>query len=348
MIIYLRILLLPFSLIYSFIIFLRNFLFDKGFFKSYKINKPVISIGNITTGGTGKSPFTIFLAKYFFKMNLKPAIVSRGYKRKSNEIETVFDGTKITSTLSKCGDEPLMMANDLSLTHTNFFIVTGSNRVKTSNFVTDKFNPDVIILDDAYQHRKIKRNLDIVLIDAEEMINNKLFSTTILPAGNLRENFGNLAGADIIIQNNKFNNYEKLGKLKKFGKDILRLNYLVKGFYDINNNPYEINGKNIRAFAGIAKPESFFSELKKYNPNKLDLMTFKDHYNYSTDDISKISENVAKQTFIITTEKDFIKIKYFDAFLKYFNVLFMKIELILEESDKLFNIIEDKILTKNN
>ncbi|MCX6164474.1 MAG: tetraacyldisaccharide 4'-kinase, partial [Ignavibacteriae bacterium] len=188
-------------------------MYDIGIFTSHKISKPVISIGNISTGGTGKSPFTIFLADYFIENNLKPAIVSRGYKRKSNNIETVFDGTVITSTLDKCGDEPLMMASSLSLTHKDFFVVSGSNRIETSNFVINKFNPDVIILDDAYQHRKIRRDMDIVLIDAEDMNKNNLLNSFVIPAGNLRENFGNLAGADIIIQNNKFNNFKTLEML---------------------------------------------------------------------------------------------------------------------------------------
>jgi tetraacyldisaccharide 4'-kinase len=324
--------------------YFRNLLYNIGIFKSHKISKPVISIGNISTGGTGKSPFTIFLTNYFIENNLKPAIISRGYKRESNNIETVFDGSVITSTLEKCGDEPLMMANSLSLLNKEFFIVTGSDRVKTSDFVINKFNPDVIILDDAYQHRKIKRDLDIVLIDAEDMNKNNFSNSIVLPAGNLRENFGNLAGADIIIQNNKFNNFKTLDKLKKFGKDVFILSYRVKGFFDLYNKEFDITGKNICAFAGIAKPDSFFTEFKKYNCHLVDLISFKDHHSYSLEDISKMTLNTSKETFFITTEKDFVKIHNFKDFLKYFNVLFMKIELILEESDKFFTIIKEKFL----
>lgn len=345
---FLRILLIPFSLLFFLFIYLRNLLFDKGIYKSLKISKPVISIGNISTGGTGKSPFTIFLAKYFIDNNLKPAIISRGYKRKSNKIETVFDGSVITSALDECGDEPLMMANSLSIFNKEFYIVTGSDRVKTSDFVINKFKPDIVILDDAYQHRKIRRDIDIVLIDAEDMIKNRFSNSIVLPAGNLRENFGNLKGADMIIQNNKFNNFKILDKLKKFGKNVFILSYRIKGFFDINNKQFDIDGKNVCAFAGIAKPDSFFKEFKKYNCNIVDLISFRDHHNYSLDDVSRMTKNTSKETFFITTEKDFVKIKYYNNFLKNFNVLFMKIELNLEESDKFFAVIKDKILGINN
>ena len=343
MINFLRIFLIPFSLIYLLIIYIRNHFYNIGILKSHKISKPIISIGNISTGGTGKSPFTVFLANYFIVNNLKPAIVSRGYKRESNNIETVFDGSVINSTLDKCGDEPLMMANSLSLLNKEFFIVTGSDRVKTSDFVINKFNPDVIILDDAYQHRRIKRDVDIVLIDAEDMNKNKFLNSIVLPAGNLRENFGNLAGADIIIQNNKFGNFKILDKLKKFEKDVFILNYRVKGFFDLYNKEFDISGKDVCAFAGIAKPDSFFSKFRNYDCNIVDLISFRDHHNYSLDDISRLTQNTSKETFFITTEKDFVKIKNFSTFVKNFNVLFMKIELILEESDKFFDIIKDNI-----
>jgi tetraacyldisaccharide 4'-kinase len=346
MLIFLRILLIPISLIYFIIIYIRNLFYNNNIFKSYKISKPVISVGNISTGGTGKSPFVIFLAKYLLENNFNPAIVSRGYKRKSNAIETVFNGSEITSTVDKSGDEPLMIANSLSVNYKNFYVATGSNRVETSNYIIDKHNPDVVILDDTFQHRRIKRNLDIVLIDADEMYNNKIAGSIVIPSGNLRENLKNLERADIIIQNNKFCDFKILKILKKYNKKIFVLNYYIKGFYDINNVEHDINRKDIRAFAGIAKPDSFFNKIREYNCNLIDSITFKDHHNYNADDISRITLKASKETIFITTEKDFIKIKEFNNFVKYFNVLFMKIELNLKESDRFFalvkNILENK------
>ncbi len=345
MINFLRILLLPISLIYLSAISLRNFFYDKGIFKSHKISKPVISIGNISTGGTGKSPFTVFLTEYFIHNNIIPAVISRGYKGKSKNIEIVFDGSEITSEHEKCGDEPLMIANILSLCKKKFFVAKGSDRVKTAEFVIDKFNPDVLILDDAYQHRKIKRDLDIVLIDAEEFIDDRFLHSVVLPAGNLREY--NMRRANIIIQNNKFKNFEKIDKLEKFTGEVFMLSYKVAGFFDLNNISYEIDGKDVRAFAGIAKPQPFFDELKKYNCNIIDAILFRDHHNYTIKDILKIKSKATKDNIFITTEKDFIKIKCFHDFLKYFNVLFMKIELNLENSDKFFEIVKDELKKYN-
>lgn len=341
-----RILLLPISLIYLSAISLRNFFYDKGIFKSHKISKPVISIGNISTGGTGKSPFTVFLTEYCIHNNIIPAVISRGYKGISKNIEIVFNGSEITSEFKKCGDEPLMIASTLSLYKNKFFVATGSDRVKTAEFVINKFNPDVLILDDAYQHRKIIRDLDIVLIDAEEFVNNRFLHSAVLPAGNLREY--NLRRANIIIQNNKFKNFEKIEKLEKFTGEVFMLNYKVTGFCDINNISYEINGKDVCAFAGIAKPQTFFDELKKFNCNIIDAISFRDHHNYSIQDILKIKAKATKDNIFITTAKDFIKIKYFNDFLKYFNVLFMKIELNLEKSDKLFAIVKDELKKYNH
>jgi tetraacyldisaccharide 4'-kinase len=344
MIIFLRILLFPFSVLYSLITFIRNFFYNTGIFKSHKVSKPVISIGNISTGGTGKSPFTLFLSKYYLDKNIKPAIISRGYKRKSKDIEIIFDGKNISLPYEKSGDEPLMMANSLFPLYSNFCIAVGSERVETSNFIIEKFNPDLVILDDAFQHRKIKRELDIVLIDANEMIKNKFPNSFILPTGNLRECFTNLSRADIIIQNNKFLNQPQIDKLNKFGKKVFTLNYSVKGFYNLDNIEFDIKGKSVCAFAGIAKPDSFFNIFKQYDCKLTDTIIFPDHYNYSIDDIPGITSKKSPNTIFITTEKDFVKIKHFEDFLKNFNVLFMKIELNLNKQEEFLKFLNNKII----
>jgi len=340
-----RILLLPFSALYCIIISARNFFYNHNIFKSHKISVPVISIGNITTGGTGKSPFTVFIAEYFIKNGLKPAIISRGYKRESDSIEIVFDGNKTIGNPDKCGDEPIMMANRLSAFLNNFFIITGSDRVAAAEFAIDKFNPDLIILDDAFQHRKIKRDLDIVLIDSEDFLNNKFNNLFVLPSGNLRENIRNLKRADIIILNDKFCDKEKPVYFDKFEKEIFRIGYYIKGFFDKNITASNINDKNIIAFAGIAKPDSFFDRINSFGCKSVRTISFKDHYKYTEKDIKQLCSIAGEETVFVTTEKDFVKIKEFDEFLKYFSVLFMKIELNLKEESKFFGRL--KCITKD-
>jgi tetraacyldisaccharide 4'-kinase len=336
-----RILLIPFSILYSFIILLRNFFYSRNIFKIHTVSIPVISVGNISTGGTGKSPFVIFLSEYFMGLGKKPAIISRGYKGKSDKEEIVFDGKNIVCTSDKCGDEPMMIAESLSHLKKEFYLSTGSNRAETAKNIINKFNTDVFILDDAFQHRRIHRNVDVVLVDAEEMGKNKFANTFPLPAGNLRECFYNLKRADIIIQNNKFSDFEILKKLNKFNKDIFILKYSVKGFYNINSEEFSIKGKDVCAFAGIAKRFSFFNNLKD-KCNLTNKISFGDHHSYTSKDIELITKNASKDTIFITTEKDFVKIKEFKDFIKDFNVLFMKIELNLSESEKFFTLIQNK------
>ncbi len=173
----LRIFLLPVSALYSIIIYVRNKFYDKGFLKSEKILKPVISIGNVSTGGTGKTPFTIFIAQYFLRKGKKVGIVSRGHNRKSTDMVVVCDGEIINDDIRKSGDELILISNELIKYYKgDFFVAAGTNRVETSNFLINKFNPDIILLDDAFQHRKIQRDLDIVLIDTEDFNENKFLN----------------------------------------------------------------------------------------------------------------------------------------------------------------------------
>jgi tetraacyldisaccharide 4'-kinase len=338
-----RILLIPLSVIYSFIISARNFFYNKSIFKTHTVSGPVISVGNISAGGTGKSPFVIFISDFFIKQGKKPAIISRGYKRESGKDEIVFDGKNISCTLDKCGDEPMMIAENLSRLNKEFFLVTGRDRVRTAKNVINNFKPGIIILDDAFQHRRIHRDIDIVLVDAEEMIHNKFAGSLILPSGNLRECMHNISRADIIIQNNKFDNFELLNNLIKYNKEIFTLNYSVKGFFDINGKEFKIEGKEVLAFAGIARPSSFFGYFEKLNCNIVDTIAFSDHHNYSLDDIARIKNKALKGAIFITTEKDFVKIKEFKDFINDFNVLFLKIELILKDSDRFFALIQNKL-----
>lgn len=346
MIIPIRILLLPFSLLYFIIISLRNLFYRISLLKSHSAGKPVISVGNISTGGTGKSPFTVYLAEMLMNKGFRPAVISRGYKRESGDIETAFDGNKITGTIEKCGDEPMMMACRLSANHKNFYILSGNSRTETAEFAIKNYNPDILILDDAFQHRKIRRNSDIVLIDNANFQTERFINSFILPLGNLRECLYSLKRADILILNNKFNDEIKSGYFNKFGKDIFELNYYVKGFFDLNNREISIENTDAVLFAGIANPESFFGKVKSYNCNIVNAYSFKDHYKYTQRDIDFLIQNKSKEIIFITTEKDFVKIREFKDFLEYFRVLFMKIELNLKDEERFFGLIEKIAVNK--
>jgi len=345
MILLLRILLIPFSFLFYIITAFRNFFYSSGIFKSQKAGKPVISIGNLSAGGTGKSPFTILTAKLLISKGFRPAIISRGYKRNSEDIEIVYDGGKLTGNTERCGDEPVMIAENLSVKNKNFYVIAGSDRIKTAQFAIERFNPDVIILDDGFQHRKIKRDTDIVLLDTEDIKRNKFYNFFVLPSGNLRESRNGLKRADIIILNKKFCDYIPDYKFSERCK-VFSMEYIVKGFFDKSGFEQKIGNRNVIAFAGIANPGSFFDEIGKFNLKIKNKVRFNDHHNYTDSDIMKFKSMAAENDVFITTEKDFVKIRQFKDFTDYFNVLFMKIELNLEGINDYGNLILEKITDK--
>ena len=342
MINYIRLLLIPFSIIYGIATVLRNFLYNLNLLKVTRVDVPVIAIGNISTGGTGKSPFVIFLAEYFLAHNKKVSIISRGYKSNNNKITIVSDGNKMLCNIDECGDEPFMIAESLMNYRKDFSVIAYKNRIKASKFAIEKFKPDVIILDDTFQHRKIFRDLDIVIIDSYEFLHNKMMNMLLLPAGNLREIYNGLKRADIIIQNNKFNKLNELSKFTKYNRNRLQACYEIVGFLNKNSEKVDIKNKSIIAFAGIAKPDSFFNILEHNNYILKDKITFADHHNYSDNDYKKIIHNYSENDIFVTTEKDFVKIKMNTDFISKYDIYFLKIRLKLDFMEYL-----EKIINKN-
>jgi len=181
-------LLYPFSLIFKLITWIRNRLYDKNIFRSLKANQcKIISVGNISVGGTGKTPVIRFLADYLKEMGFKVAILSRGYRRKSKGTIIVSDGNETLANLQQAGDEPYLLARQLD----SIPVIVEADRYKGARFIQDNFQPDVILLDDAFQHRRLHRDLDIVLVDASVGFGRGF----LLPAGFLREPISSLKRA---------------------------------------------------------------------------------------------------------------------------------------------------------
>ena len=184
-------LLFPLALFYWGIIYWRNLFYSAGFFISKKLPTKVISVGNITTGGTGKTPAVIFLTKALSEKGIKCAILSRGYGRKTVGTMLVTDGETSVANWQNFGDEPSLMAKSLP----GIPIVVDSKRHRGGTFLVEKFKPEVIILDDAFQHRRIQRDLDIVLINGQD----KRSDHKLVPFGLLREPHSSLKRADVLI-----------------------------------------------------------------------------------------------------------------------------------------------------
>ena len=334
----LRILLLPFTAIYYIIIYIRNKFYDIGLFKTYSPGVPVISVGNISTGGTGKTPTVILLAEQLINANKRIAVISRGYKRKTNKSLLVFDGAKILCGPDECGDEVYMIAEYFK-NQKNVIIAVGNDKYETAKYITAKFKPDVIILDDAFQHRKIARNIDLVLLDMNDIYKNKFSNSYVLPAGNLREGLRNLNRADIILKNFKFDISKESKDFDNYCNEIYNINY---HYHSINSDKAEniIIDKPLIAFCGIAKPDSFFLALEDKGFRIKEKISFKDHFEYEKSDIENLIKYYSDDISFITTEKDFIKIKHFREFTDKYPVYYLKISVYFEKGfDKFQNTI---------
>ena len=296
------------GIFYNSVVRLRNKMYDKKLLRTYNSKSFVISIGNLTTGGAGKTPVTLETAKYYLSLNKKVAVLSRGYggqidNRKPNLIS---DGSGALFTAALAGDEPVWLSNNAK----GAYVVTCSNRIKAEKFVKEKYNPDIIILDDGFQHRKMKRDIDIVLIDAKKKFGNGY----TLPAGPLREEIKNIKRADKVVVVNK--NFDSKNALKycdylkkKFKKDTYLCKIVPEYAYNILTDEELPLGTKIMAFSAIAQNDSFYRFLKRDYKLKA-VLEFDDHHNYEKDDISKIihfaqDENIDS---VITTEKDAVKL----------------------------------------
>lgn len=296
------------GIFYSLAIKLRNQLYDKKLLPAYTSKSYVVSIGNLTTGGVGKTPVTLEVAKHFLSLNKKVAILSRGYgaKLSNKEPNLISDGSGALYTATKAGDEPVWLGDNCR----GAYVVTCSSRIKAEKFIKEKYNPDVIILDDGFQHRKMKRDLDIVLVDSKNKFGNKF----ILPAGPLREDLGNIKRAHkVIVVNKGYDDKEALKYCdylkKKFQKDTYLCKIVPDYAYNVLTGTPLSKDTRIMAFSAIGQPAGFYEFLKN-DYRLVAVMDFEDHHSYEQEDISKIihfaqEENI---TSIVTTEKDAVKL----------------------------------------
>ncbi len=293
-----------FSFFYNIITSIRNFLYDKNILKSVKVNAFVISVGNLTTGGVGKTPLVAEIAKYFQAKNKRVAVISRGYggKLSNKQVNVISNGIEIFYSAQQAGDEPYWLAQNLK----NTCILTCSNRVKAAKYAIQNMGIEVIILDDGFQHRKIQRDLNLVLIDSQKLLGNKKH----LPAGPLRENIKGLKRADKLVIMNKTS--QKIDKavlseiFEKYDDNKTFICNLVPGFtYNIKTLEALPINTEVTAVCAIGQPEQFYNFVKQ-KFNLINTVTFDDHHAYTESEISQIQGN------IVTTEKDAVKIEKFN------------------------------------
>ena len=296
---------IPLSMIFRFIVFLRNKFYDNGYIKQKQLDCIVISAGNISTGGTGKTPFVELIADYLLDNEKFVVILLKGYMREHDDIKVIelgYDNVKRKLTTENIGDEAFLFLENIESRKGRCLIIVGEDKTKTANFAVRKFKPEIMIIDDGFQHRKICKDLDILIMDDNE-------GKFLIPAGNLREPKKSRIRADLVILNEKFDEKKFFGY--NWASAAAIGNYQLKSFQNHKKEASIIKGKQAVAFCGIGDPGSFKKLLILNQIELLNFIQFRDHHNYTSTDIQDIitSFEKLKAELIITTQKDFVRIR---------------------------------------
>lgn len=282
---------------------LKNLLYDKGIFKPKKVDAFVISVGNVTTGGVGKTPVVAEIANYLNSKGEKTAIISRGYggKLSNKQINLISDGEKIYYNANLAGDEPFWLSNNAKGT----IVITSKNRYAAAKYAVENFGVTKIILDDGFQHRKLHRDLDIVLSDSEKGFGNE----KLLPAGPLREGPEAFKRVDKMVIVSKNLDHTRAEKIAKITQKRMKIPTFVcktepDYIYNIKTGKHLLENSEITAMSAIGQPQQFYEFLKDYKVKET--VTFDDHHQYAEKDIQNIDG------IIVTTEKDAVKLEKFN------------------------------------
>ena len=328
-----------------FLMYVRNKLYDYGIIRAKQTRKPVVSVGNLTTGGAGKTPLTLWIAEYIISAGKNPAIISRGYGRKSQGSIVVCDGMNILESVEQSGDELYMISENLLSKYPGQFVTAaGNDRFSAAEMVTEKYSPDIILLDDAFQHRRISRDLNILLINAEEFHNDRLSHLLTIPSGNLREPRSGIGRAEIIVINFKSGSDYSVPFAEESGKDIMNMRYRSEYFVDTENTILTDIESEVIVFSGLADNASFLESLKSLPVVIKDVISFRDHHDYSERDTALMMRNYTGEETFVTTQKDFIKARMLKCFNQKCRLVYLKSRIELSNSELLTNKI-DKLLT---
>jgi tetraacyldisaccharide 4'-kinase len=301
---WLKLLLTPFSWLYGIVTTTRNWLYDVGFLPSENPSQIVVSVGNLTVGGTGKTPMIEYLVKKLAPEH-RLAILSRGYGRQTTGL--LFADSHVTA--ADIGDEPMQYFLKYK---DSVIIAVCENRVKGAEAIRSRFaQNDVLLLDDAFQHRAIGRNINILLSN----FNRPFYNDLPFPAGRLRETRAGAKRADVVIVTKcpaGLSDIEKL-EISKSIKQYCRPKTPVFFAFvrygqalTFNNQPVSL--KKVKAVAGVALPLPFLAFLRD-GYEVTEEVIYPDHYNYTREDVENLVNNLKSGTFVVTTEKDMVKLK---------------------------------------
>lgn len=333
-----RPLLLPFVPLYLLVF---NILKRTG--QRYRSKFPVLCVGNLTTGGAGKTPAVIFTAALLREEGYSPAVVSRGYGgTKSKEGAVVSVGEGLLLSPQEAGDEPFLIASSLP----GVPVAIGSSRVDSIRRLENNSGSDVIVMDDGLQNFTVHKDISIIIVDATMPFGNGL----LIPAGDLREPSSSLGKGDIILINKSdvahpaaLENLEK--KVIRLAPEavIFRAYYYADSLRKIEDDDAvleisALKGMKVLLVCAIGNPGAFYKTVERFDPSVLRMRVFPDHYNFLQKDINKISDNADDYDFIVVTEKDSAKMKNYITGDKFY---YLKISMHIEDRDKFRDCLVD-------
>ena len=299
------------SFIYGSLVSIRSFFYEAKIFSTKSLKCKVISIGNLTAGGSGKTPTVEYISNLLQTKGYRVGIISRGYKRKSKSTLVVTDGINKPKSWENVGDEPFLLAHKLE----NVPIVVGSSKYKAGHMMIEKFQPDVILIDDGFQHLSLDRDLDIVLVNSKEIKSDH----KLIPSGKLREPMSNLNRADLIIITKSNitqpSNY-LINKIESFNRPTIyneiQIHDLLQYKSNRSNKLEKIADKKVYLFSALGDNESFKKIMDNTDAQIVGHSKYPDHHHYTFDDLKDIEQEATKcnAELLITTEKDLVKINF--------------------------------------
>ena len=327
----LTLLLLP-SVVYGATMSLRWWLYRSGILPSHRLPRPVISVGNITVGGTGKTPVTAHIARLLLARGLKVAVLSRGYGGAlEGRCAVVSDGTRLLLTPEECGDEPWLLASSVP----GLAVVIGSDRYRAGVLAMERLAPDIFLLDDGYQHLRLQRDMNILLMDCSRPLGNR----RTLPAGPLREPVAACRRADLVIYTRC-----RQGGIPAWQPEaataFCTAGYRLGPFLRLDVRqvltPADLAGLRCVAFAGIAQPESFFEGLRQAGVVLCATLPFADHQPYRGEQVQRLERFAAQHgaDCLLTTEKDGVKLAAVGETLRA-KLVVVRLELVFEDDEAL-------------
>jgi len=326
----------PLAFVYARIQSLRSTLYGKRILTARRLPRPVISVGNITVGGTGKTPATALIARLLIGRGLRVAVLSRGYGG-SMEGETAIaaDGSTMCLDAGQCGDEPYLLA----ATVPGLMVVIGADRYSAGMLAMERLSPDIFLLDDGFQHLRLRRDLDILLVDSARPFGNG----RTLPAGLLREPLSAVQRADLIMYTRCPQGYSPVplaGKPACSARHRLRDAVPLTGGEAV---PFAgLAGRKVLAFAGIGEPDPFFDELRSLGLEVVHTVRLPDHAAYTPSQLAGLTAafRACGADCAVTTEKDGVKLRGRGAEFAD-RIMLARLELVIDDSSALTGLLSN-------